>query len=224
MRLILILLLVASALPALAQEHKKDIRQGNKHYENQNYTEAEKSYRSALQKKKDSFKAMYNLGNAYYKQGKYKEAAGQFEVLANSNVGRDTLQKVLHNLGNSFLKQKEYQKSIDAYKKALKINPKDEETRYNLAYAQKMLKKEEQQQPKKDQKQEEQEEQEQQEEKQKQQEQKKQQEQDQQRQQQMTKEEAQKMFDALNNEEKDIQKKVKGGKRQGKPARSGKDW
>lgn len=215
------MLLIAIAVPALAQEHKKDIRQGNKHYEGGNYTEAEKAYRTALQKKKDSFKAMYNLGNAYYKQGKYKEAAGQFEVLATRSVGRDTLQKVYHNLGNSFLKQKEYQKSIDAYKKALKIDPKDEDTRYNLAYAQKMLQKEQKNQPKQDQKQDKQD---QKDDKQKQEEQKQQQEQEQQRQQQMTKEEAQKMFDALNNEEKDIQKKVKGGKKQGRPTRSGKDW
>jgi Ca-activated chloride channel homolog len=131
------------------------VREGNKLYKDKKYTEAEKNYLNALGKKGNSLRGAFNLGDAYYQQGKYKEAAEQFEMLAAKKPGGDTLSKIYHNLGNSYLKQKEFEKSINAYKNALKTNTTDEESRYNLAYAQKMLKqqqeKQKQEQEKKDQ-------------------------------------------------------------------------
>ncbi len=127
-------------------EEQKLVRDGNKSYKNNKFADAQKNYINALGKKPDSYRGTFNLGDAYYKQGKYKEATEQFEMLAGRKSSNDTLSKVYHNLGNSYLKQKEYEKSINAFKNALKKNDEDEDTRYNLAYAQRMLKQQQQQQ------------------------------------------------------------------------------
>jgi tetratricopeptide (TPR) repeat protein len=143
-----------SSLAVLAQhDEQKLIREGNKYYKKNKFSEAEKNYINALGKKPNSYRGIFNLGDALYKQGKYKESAEQFEILTQRKTSNDTLAKVYHNLGNAYLKQKEYEKSINAYKNALKKNSNDEETRYNLAYAQKMLKQQQEQQQQQQQKQ-----------------------------------------------------------------------
>jgi Ca-activated chloride channel family protein len=144
------MLLVLTFLPAIsyAQQDKKFIKEGNILFENKKYKEAEKSYQQALQKDKNSYKATFNLGDAYYKQGKYEDAAQQFQELTHRATSGDTLSKAYHNLGNALLKSKKYEESANAYKNALKNNPNDDETRYNLAYAQQMLKQQQEQQKK----------------------------------------------------------------------------
>ena len=131
--------------PALnAQQEKKFIREGNIQYEKKNYVEAEKNYSRALNKNKNSYKGTFNLGDAYYQQGKYEEAAEQFQLLTHRATSKDSLSTAYHNLGNALMKSKKYQEGANAYKSALKNNPKDEDTRYNLAYAQQMLKQQQQ--------------------------------------------------------------------------------
>src|SRR5690242_2136100 len=192
-----------------AQSDKKLIREGNKSYDNKKYSDAEVSYKKSLDKNQKSYEANFNLGDAYYKQGKYDDAAKQFELLKSEKKDKKTEAAALHNLGNTLLKNKKYKESIDAYKQALKLNPNDEDTRYNLAYAQTMLKQEQQRQQqqqqqnqdknkdKKDQKQQPKPEQQKQEQAQKQQEQKKE----------ISKEDAERILQALNNDEKDKHKK-----------------
>ena len=134
-------------LPSIssAQQEKKLIHEGNKQYENKKFGEAEKEYSKALNKNKDSYKGTFNLGDAYYQEGKYEQAAEQFQLLTHRATSKDTLSKAYHNLGNSLIKAKKYEDGVNAYKNALKNNPKDDETRYNLAYAQQMLKQQQQQ-------------------------------------------------------------------------------
>lgn len=156
-----------------AQEEKKILYNGNKSYTAGNPIEAANSYKKALQEKQDYYKANFNLGAAYYKTadlirtGKipspdkkmtkdsaaniiFNQAAEQFDVVAKSVSNPDTIQKAWHNYGNAKLMQKSYEDAILGYKKALKLNPKDEDTRYNLAYAQRELKKQQDQQKKND--------------------------------------------------------------------------
>ena len=135
-------LLLALLLPTLfyAQSEKKHLKDGNALYGKSDFNNAEKEYSKALSKNKNSYKSSFNLGDAYYRQGKYEEAANQFQLLTHSATSKDTLAKAFHNLGNSLLKSKKYQESVDAYKNALKNNPNDKETQYNLAYAQQFLK------------------------------------------------------------------------------------
>ena len=124
---------------AQAQEERKIIRQGNKAYGEKKYTEAEEYYRKALEKKPQSLEANYNVGNVLYKQNKYLDAASKYSSLANSTDNKREKAYIYHNMGNSYLKANKLGESISAYKEALKLNPSDRETKFNLAYAQRLL-------------------------------------------------------------------------------------
>lgn len=224
------LLAIYFLLPALmnAQEEKKFIREGNKLYENKKYAEAEKSYQQSLKKNNNSYKGNFNLGDAYYQQGKYEEAAQQFQLLTHKGTSKDTLSKAYHNLGNALLKTRKYEESINAYKNALKNNPNDEDSRYNLAYAQRMLRQQQQQQNKdnkdnKDQKNDK-DKKDDQDKKNKQNKEQEQKDKQEQQKNQISKEDAQRMLDALQNDEKNIQDKVKKGKVKGVKVEIEKDW
>lgn len=216
-------------LPALSlfaqDDEQKLVREGNKKYKENKFTEAQKNYLEALGKKGNSYRGAFNLGDAYYKQGKYKEASDQFEMLTQRKTGNDTLSKVYHNLGNSYLKQKEFEKSISAYKNALKKNTSDEETRYNLAYAQKMLQQQQQQQKqnqdKKDQDKNEDKNKDRNQEKKK--DNKKDENKEQQRQN-ISKEDAQRLLEALNNDEKKLRDKMNEKKVKVANSPIEKDW
>ena len=137
-----------TAMSVNAQSSSKLIHEGNKLYEQKKYSDAEIDYRKSLELKDNSFISNYNLGNAYYQQGKYDEAKQQFENAAlQKSLTPEQVSKTYHNLGNTLLQNKKYEESVNAYKQALKANPADNDTRYNLAYAQAML---QQQQQKKD--------------------------------------------------------------------------
>lgn len=138
--------LVFSMLTVFGQKENPLIREGNEQYRNGNVVAAEKSYREALKKNKVSDPAQFNLGDALYKQEKYEDAEKQFKSLAESKKTPAERSRIYHNLGNTYLQQKKYEESINAYKQALKSNPSDDDTRYNLAYAQAKLQQQKQQQ------------------------------------------------------------------------------
>ncbi|MEK6616211.1 MAG: tetratricopeptide repeat protein, partial [Bacteroidota bacterium] len=173
----------------------------------------------------NSYRGAFNLGDAYYKQGKYKEAAEQFEMLTQRKTNNDTLSKAYHNLGNSYLKQKEFEKSITAYKNALKKNMDDEETRYNLAYAQKMLKQQQEQQKqnqdKKDHDKNKDKNKDKNQDKSKD---KKKDDKQEQQQQNISKEDAQRLLEALNNDEKKLRDKMNEKKVKVAKTQIEKDW
>lgn len=224
-----IMTLLTSAMPLrfLAQEEKTFIHRGNNNYEKGKFDEAEKEYKKALEKNNSSLKGTFNMADALYKQGKYPEAAGLFESITNRKTSSDTLSKAYHNLGNSLLRQRKYEESVNAYKKALKNNPDDEDTRYNLAYAMKMIQQQQQQQQQnKDDKKEQNKEQKQQE--QNKQEDKKDEKQDQKQEEQaqnkISPEDAKRLLEALNNDEKKTQEKLKKQKAKGQKSDIDKDW
>lgn len=210
-------------------DEQKLVREGNKLYKEKKYADAQKNYLNALGKQSNSYRGAFNLGDAYYKQGKYKEAAEQFEMLTTRKTSNDTLAKVYHNLGNSYLKQKEFEKSISAYKNAMKKNDADEDTRYNLAFAQKMLKQQQQQQKqdqdKKDKEKQEQDKKD--ENKDNKDEKNKDQKQDEkkgQQQQNISKEDAERLLEAMNNDEKKLRDKMNEKKAKAAHGQIEKDW
>lgn len=237
---------------SVAQEEKKILHDGNNSYNGGKPIEAANYYKKSLKEKQDYYKANFNLGDAYYKvaelirTGKvappdkrmtadsaanlvYEQAAEQFDVVAKSVSHADTIQKAWHNYGNAKLMQKSYEDAILGYKKALKLNPKDEDTRYNLAYAQRELKKQQDQQKKndkdkKDDKKENKDEQKNDKEKDKQ-DIKNPNDKDQQAPQpQMSKEQAEKMLNALKNDEKKMQALRKKKGEPGQKVKVEKDW
>ncbi|WP_298478674.1 tetratricopeptide repeat protein [uncultured Maribacter sp.] len=118
----------------------------NKNLSEDKFVDAEVDYRKAISKSSENAAAPYNLGNAYYKKETYSEAFGRFKQAGEIATSKADKHKAYHNMGNVFMKRKEYEKAVEAYKEALRNNPKDEETRYNLALAKEMLKKQQDEQ------------------------------------------------------------------------------
>ena len=224
-------LLCTGAITAQKAERER-IREGNKLFDSEQFTEAEIAYRKSLEVNPRSFEGAYDLGNALYKQQKYPEAAEQYSLVASQGerllsenpANIDRLAQVLHNLGNIGMQNKEYAQSIEFYKQSLRLNPTDNETRYNLALAQKLLENQESQEEEQEQQQEQQEQQQdQQEQQQDQQDQQDEQNQNQpppeqqeeQQQEQppqndnMSRENAQQILDSFLQDEKDTQEKVR---------------
>jgi Ca-activated chloride channel family protein len=147
-----ILFFFTLGLTTSGQKENKFLRQGNNQFEKGDFKTAEKDYRKALEINKESVKGQFNLGTAVYQEKNYEESARIYGGLAEKNTDPEVQSKIYHNLGNTLLQSKEYEKSISAYKNALMNNPKDLDTKYNLEYAKMMLKKQqEQQQQNKDQ-------------------------------------------------------------------------
>lgn len=145
--------LILSCSPAFSETGRSLVREGNKQYKDKQFNEAEVQYRKALEKDKKMSQGVFNLGDALYKQGRYQEAAEQFRMAASNAAGATDRAQAYHNLGNSLLKDKKLEDSIQSYKEALKLNPGDLDTKYNLEYAQKMLEQQKQQQQNQNQKQ-----------------------------------------------------------------------
>jgi len=207
-----------------AQNERKYVRQGNKYYEaamkdttridSAQFNKAEIEYRKALDKKPNDAKWDFNLADALYKQKKFEESAGKFKDIAERTTDKVEKSRALHNLGNSLMLNNKLDESIAAYKQALKSNPSDLETKYNLQYAMNLKKKQQEQQKKEDQKKDKDKKQDKNKDQQnKDQQNKDQQEQNQQQQQQpqskISKQNAEQMLKALKNDEKKTQEKVK---------------
>lgn len=135
--LFIILFTLYSLVQVFSQTENKVVRKGNNLYKEGNYKDAEISYRKALEKDPKSVKGSYNLGNSLYKQEGYEEAANNYLSSINKIGSKNKVQQsaAYHNLGNAMLKSEKYAEAIDAYKQALRLNPGDEDTRYNLSYA-----------------------------------------------------------------------------------------
>jgi Ca-activated chloride channel family protein len=239
---IIILLMILNGSMLFAQDAKTYIYKGNQLYDQKNFKEAEADYQKAIQKKKMPLESNFNMGDAMYKQKQFDNAAKNFTNIASSTNDPQIKAGAYHNLGNSLLETKKYDESIEAYKKALLNNPKDDATRYNLAYAQEMLKKQKEQNKNNQNKNNQNNQQNQQKNKndkgnpdKKNPDQNKQNQnqdpnkQDQQKQQQqpkdgISKDDAQRMLNALNNQEQGTQDKLKNKKLKGTGTRVLKDW
>ncbi|KGK31148.1 MULTISPECIES: tetratricopeptide repeat protein [Cellulophaga] len=113
----------------------------NKALSEKDFINAEAEYRKAIAKSTENSSAPYNLGNAYYSNESFGEAFTRYKQAGETATSKEDKHKAYHNMGNVFMKEKQYEKAVEAYKQALRNNPTDEETRYNLALAQEMLKK-----------------------------------------------------------------------------------
>jgi Ca-activated chloride channel homolog len=216
-----------------AQAENQSIKNGNDNYNNKNFAGAASDYQSALAINPKSDPANYNLGNALFGQENFDTAIAQFSQVAETTADPSIRAQAYHNLGNAELMKKEYEKSVDAYKKALRSNPDDMDTKYNLAYAQKKL--QQQQQQNKDQNKQDQNKKDQNKDQQKQDQKKQDQKKDQQNQQnkdqqaqqqpkKYSKEDMERIMQALNNEDKKTQDKLNKQKMTPQKITIDKDW
>lgn len=139
--ILLLLGLCVSLCSVFAQKVERNyIRKGNRLYNDSSYIDAEINYRKALEINPKSTVSMYNLGNSLIYQQKNKDALEQYVSASKMEKDKSKLSYIYHNIGVLFQRDKNYKQAIEAYKKALINNPKDDETRYNLSLAQKLLK------------------------------------------------------------------------------------
>lgn len=223
-KLISLLFLFLLAIPVFAQKENSLLRKGNSQYNQGNYKEAEKDYRKALEINKESVKGQFNLGTSIYQEKNFDESAKLYGELAGKNQDRDIQAKIYHNLGNSFLEAKQYDKSILAYENSLMNNPSDLDTKYNLAYAKMMLKKQQQQQQKNKDKQNQDKKEQKKDQNKKDQNKQDQKNQPPQDQKKLSKEDANRMLEALKNNEKKTLQKVKKEKAKVQVKGIDKDW
>lgn len=223
--------LLAVATAVQAQKAERDlIRKGNRLYNDSVYVDAEVNYRKALEVNPKSTVSMYNLANTLMQQNKLQEAMEQYAGAAKVEKEKPNLAQIYHNMGVIFQSQKDYAKAVEAYKESLRNNPKDDETRYNLALAQKLLKDQQQDEQNQDQNQQNQQKQEEKQDQQQNQQQNQnndqQQEPPQQQKQdnQMSKENAEQLLNSVMQDEKDVQDKVKKQQQVIKGNRLEKDW
>ena len=220
---VICLLLTATTL--MAQGDRQLVRQGNKQFRAGNNKEAEVSYRKAVEKNPRNPQAVYNLGLALMKQQKDSAAVQQF--MDAGKLETNPLRRALsyHNAGVICQGKKMYGEAIDVYKEALRNNPADDETRYNLALCKRQQKQQQQnqqqQQQKQDQKQDQKQEQKQEEKKE---EQKQEQQQQQKQEQQMSKENAEQLLNAAMQEEKQTQQRMKKAQQQPNRRKLDKNW
>ena len=124
----------------ISTETKNLIRKGNEFYNQGNYVAAQNEYKKAMVLNPNYDKANYNYGNTQFLQNKIKEAKEQYELVSKTTKDNFIKADTQHNLGNVAMQEKKYDEAVNAYKESLRKNPKDDETRYNLALAQKLLK------------------------------------------------------------------------------------
>ena len=220
----LTVLLIIYTLPGYSQAEKKFIRQGNREYEKNNFPESEISYRRAIDKKSELPDAIFNAGDALYRQDKFEDAGKEFTET--HDMSEDTKKKAasLYNFGNSLLMSDKIKESIDAYKGSLRLDPGNMEAKYNLAYAQDLLKQQQEQQQQQDQQKQDKQDGQGNENKDQTSDQQQQDEQKEQQQQEISKEDAERVLNALANDEKDIQEKVKLAKAMKARTRTTKNW
>ncbi|MBQ6690236.1 MAG: tetratricopeptide repeat protein [Rikenellaceae bacterium] len=140
--MVMLIAALALAIPAQAQKwpERSRVRRGNRAYERLDYGRAEERYQQALELSDTCFEAKFNLGDALYKQQRYDEAEKIFTALAADST-RSDLDRAhsFYNLGNSLFQQKKYQEALSAFKRSLRLNPADLETKYNYAYTKKYI-------------------------------------------------------------------------------------
>lgn len=238
-------IILLSISNCFAQPDRKINNQGVDAFESGNFAEAEANFKKGLEKAPDNYITNFNHGDALYKQERYDEAISSYKAALGDADDDFRKAKIHHNIGNSLLKSNKIQESIDAYKTALKHNPDDADTKYNLSYALSLLNDQDkdQQQDENNDKQNQNDDNQQNQQNQNQDQNQDQQNNDQQQNQpqpkdqetqqdnlkqpqqqeaKISKEDAERILEALKNNEKDLQKELR--KKAGRPVKTDKDW
>ena len=147
MKYIIIALFTLLATNSFSQEKDKDAallaqkKANNFVYEANNligdddFVSAEMAYRKAISEQGTSVAGIYNLGNSYIKKGSFDEALYRLDQAAKAATSKNEKHKAYHNIGNVLMKNKKCKEAVEAYKNALRNDPTDNETRYNLGLA-----------------------------------------------------------------------------------------
>ena len=150
MRTLLVIFLTFTSILSFSQEKEKEkereqllaikksnnfVYEANELMDDNNFISAEKEYRKAISEQPSSVAGTYNLGNSYYKKGNYEEALYRQQQAAKNATEKVDKHRAFHNIGNILMKDKKCKEAVEAYKSALRNDPTDDETRYNLVLA-----------------------------------------------------------------------------------------
>jgi len=247
-----LLFILVAFLMAGPGDGKKKGRQGNALYTQEQYEEAAAKYREGIVSvQEDGFGAVHsrllnNLGAALYRSGDAEQASIAFSSAASMALGTEDLVRASYNAGNAAYRTQQLEQSLEHYRRALLNDPSNQDAKFNYEFVKRQL--EEQQDNQQDQENQENQDQqnqdgeqnennEQQQDEQEQNsqdqgdQQEQEQEQDQQQQQQqqdrddptqLSEEEAQRILQALENEEEQLLRQVQ--KMKTRPRRVEKDW
>lgn len=142
MRILLTFIFIIGSFFAQSQEWKKSLMDARKCYKNGLFSEAVENYRKAISKAPKEIDLSEELAQAHYKSREFKAAEKEFEKSLNSGKNKKASASKHYNIGNSRMKSRNYSGAVDAYKQALRLNPNDKKTKYNLSEAIRRLKSE----------------------------------------------------------------------------------
>ena len=196
--ILMVFMAMAFSVASQAQTDRQHVRQGNRLFRQGAYDKAEVEYMKALSKNENNTQATYNLGCSMMMQGKDSAAVVQFQQAGKAEPNKIRRAMAYHNIGVVMQQHQQYAQAIEAYKEALRNNPADNETRYNLELCKRQQKQNQQDQ--------------------------KDQQQDQSGQQQMSKENAQRLLDAAMQEEKRTQDRLQKAMQQPRRKILQKNW
>lgn len=151
MRYSLLIIAALFTLTCSAQLEKKLAEEAGEHYAAGEYAKADSLYNLSLSQNPEWLEATFNKGDALYRGGDFDGAAEQFTKIASKAQDKELKSEAYHNLGNTHMSKQEFDKAAASYRNALINDPSNEDSRYNLAYAQKLLQQQQQQEQEQDQ-------------------------------------------------------------------------
>ena len=224
MRILVHILLMSLCLSAMGQEWRDSLEVARQAYKSKEYTKATRYYESAQRKAPENINLSDEIAQSAYKAREFEKAENIYKQnSANKNSNREKADN-FHNLGNTKMKQKDYQGAIESYKESLRLNPKDDQTRYNLSEAIRQLKNQNKNEQNKQQNQKNKENKENKEKEQNKNENNQQNKEGENSKGQLPNKTVDKLLDKLMKEEADTKRKVSGTNRENNEPQSGKDW
>jgi Ca-activated chloride channel family protein len=142
---VLLVVFLSIAGVFFAQQWRDSLTSAREAYNSGRYAEAQRKYTAAQQLAPSDIDLTKDVGTSAYRNSDYKTAEDAFISSAQKTEDREARARKFHNAGNAQLKQKNYSAAVESYKEALRNNPKNDETRYNLAEAQRRLKQQQEQ-------------------------------------------------------------------------------
>ena len=140
------LILTAVAIDPCMGQTNRLINEGNQLYQQQRYKDAAATYQKALNKDPNNYSGLFNLSNSLYQQKQYDSSRKFLASSEKAIKDKNGKSAVDYNIGNSYMAQQKYEDAVKSYKQTLRNNPNDLDAKYNLSYAEEMLKKQQQQQ------------------------------------------------------------------------------
>lgn len=146
MKHIVVILSILTSIFSFSQEENKEqllalkkannfVYEGNELIADEDFVSAEMEYRKAISEQVTTVAGAYNLGTSYYKSGNLDESLYRLQQATETATSKSEKHKAFHNIGNILMQNKKCKEAVEAYKNALRNNPSDDETRYNLSVA-----------------------------------------------------------------------------------------